>query len=102
MQGALLLARDAVLRLHAAHPQLVVAGLGLLGGAMVLGALAGVHCAMRGACRALALATGLEAFRALAEDEGAPDALVDNPFWAGTHSRRRQAEAAPSAEGKEE
>jgi hypothetical protein len=88
-------------QLYAARPQLVLYGLGVLGGLVVLAALLCVHRALRGACSALALATGLEAFRGLAEDEGAPDELIDNPFWAGTHSRRREAEAA-AREGKEE
>jgi hypothetical protein len=107
--AARLAARGAALRaaaalrlpqLYAAHPQLVLGILGLLGGGALLLGLVCVRGALRCGCGALARATGLRALRALAEDGaggGEDDALPENPFWAGTHARRRAVEAAAAA-----
>lgn len=87
---------------YAARPQVVLYGLAALGGLALFALLLLLQCALRGTCRALALGTGLAVFQGLVEIEDVPDALPENPFWAGTHSRRREQELQLASSSKED
>jgi hypothetical protein len=75
--------------LHEAHPEFCLTILGIIFGILIFILVYILSLGLRGFLYAVTSATGIDLLKDFVGVEDTNDALPENPFWAGTHARRK-------------